>query len=131
MGFYMLLIQPIYRVKKNRLQGACCHSPEVLGIEMLYFERKLQEQTWYVYYSFKDSLKIQNWCNNDYYNQMDLITQRNQQASLEGPAIHVCEILSEIKDIKYNKVPWTETVIKLNFAKIMGEGGKNINIRRN
>ena len=33
---------------------------------------------------------------------MDLITQRNQQAS---PANHVCEILSEIKDIKYNKVP--------------------------
>ena len=36
---------------------------------------------------------------------MDLITQRNQQAFPEGPANHVCEILSEIKDIKYNKVP--------------------------
>ena len=35
---------------------------------------------------------------------MDLITQRNKQASPEGPANHVCEILSEIKDIKY-KVP--------------------------
>jgi hypothetical protein len=34
-----------------------------------------------------------------------LITQRNQQASPEGPANQVCEILSEIKDIKYNKVP--------------------------
>jgi hypothetical protein len=31
--------------------------------------------------------------------------QRNQQVSPEGPANHVCEILSEIKDIKYNKVP--------------------------
>jgi hypothetical protein len=30
---------------------------------------------------------------------MDLITQRNQQASPEGPAKHVCVILSEIKDI--------------------------------
>jgi hypothetical protein len=84
----------------------------MLGITMLSFERKLQEQSWYVYYSFKDSLKILNWCNN----QMDLITQRNQQASPEGPANHVCEILLEIKDIKYNKVPWTETVIKLNFC---------------
>jgi hypothetical protein len=37
--------------------------------------------------------------------ETDLITQRNQQASSEGPANHVCEILSEIKDIKYNKVP--------------------------
>ena len=36
---------------------------------------------------------------------MDLITQRNQQTSPEGPANHVCEILLEIKDIKYNKVP--------------------------
>ena len=36
---------------------------------------------------------------------MDLITQRNQQASAEGPANHVCEILSAIKDIEYNKVP--------------------------
>ena len=35
---------------------------------------------------------------------MNLITQRNQQASSEDPANHVCEILSEIKDIKYNKV---------------------------
>jgi hypothetical protein len=33
---------------------------------------------------------------------MDLITQRNQQASPEDPANHVCEILSEIKDIKYS-----------------------------
>jgi hypothetical protein len=36
---------------------------------------------------------------------MDLITQRNQQASPEGPENHVCEILSEIKDVKYIKVP--------------------------
>ena len=36
---------------------------------------------------------------------MDLITQRNKQASPEGSANHVYEILSEIKDIKYNKVP--------------------------
>ena len=62
---------------------------------------------------------------------MDLITQRNQQASPEDPANHVCEILSENKDIKYNKEPWTETVIKLNFCQIMGEGDKNINILRN
>ena len=61
---------------------------------------------------------------------MDSITQRNQQASPEGPANHVCEILSEIKDIKYNKVPWTETVIKLNCCQKMGGGGKNINILR-
>ena len=88
----------------------------MLGIKMLSFERKLQEQTWSVYYSFKDSLKILNWCNN----QMDLITQRNQQASPE--------ILSEIKDIKYNKVPWNETVIKLIFCKKNGGGGgKNTN----
>jgi hypothetical protein len=32
----------------------------------------------------------------------------------------VCEILSEIKDIKYSKVPWSETVIKLNFCQKMG-----------
>jgi hypothetical protein len=55
---------------------------------------------------------------------MDLITQRNQQASPESPANHVCEILSEIKDIKYNKVPWTETVIKLNFCQKMGGRGQ-------
>ena len=36
---------------------------------------------------------------------MALITQRNLQASPEGPANYVWEILSEIKDIKYNKVP--------------------------
>jgi hypothetical protein len=85
----------------------------MLGIKMLSFERKLQEQTWSVYYSFKDSLNILNWCNN----QMDLITQRNQQASPEGPANHMCvKFFSEIKDIKYNKVPWTETVNKLNFC---------------
>ena len=36
---------------------------------------------------------------------MDLITQRNQQASPEDPANHVCEIFSEIKHIKYSKVP--------------------------
>jgi hypothetical protein len=36
---------------------------------------------------------------------MDLITQRNQQTSPEGAANHVCEILLEITDIKYNKVP--------------------------
>jgi hypothetical protein len=94
----------------------------MLGIKMLSFERKLQEQTWSVYYSFKDSLKIINWCNND--NQMDLVTQRNQQASPEGPANHVCEIWSEIKDIKYNKVPWTETVIEINFCQKWGEGAK-------
>ena len=35
---------------------------------------------------------------------MDLITQRNQQASPDVPANHVCEILSEIKDVKYYKV---------------------------
>ena len=94
----------------------------MLGIKMLSFERKLQEQT------FKDSLKILNWCNN----QMDLITQRNQQASPEGSANHMCvKFFSEIKDIKYNKVPWTETVIKLNCCPKMGEGGKNINIPRN
>ena len=45
MHFYMLLLQSLYGVKKNRLQGACCHSPEMLGIKMLSFERKLQEQT--------------------------------------------------------------------------------------
>ena len=27
MRFYILLIQPLYRVKKNRFQGACYHSP--------------------------------------------------------------------------------------------------------
>jgi hypothetical protein len=32
------------------------------------------------------------------------MTQRNQQASPEGSANHLCEILSEIK------VPWIETV---------------------
>ena len=32
---------------------------------------------------------------------MHLITQRNQQESPD----YVCEILSEIKDIKYSKVP--------------------------
>ena len=36
---------------------------------------------------------------------MDLITERNQQASPEGLANHVCDILSEIKDIEYIKVP--------------------------
>jgi len=36
---------------------------------------------------------------------MDLITQRNQQASPEDPANHVCEILSEIKDIKHTRIP--------------------------
>ena len=36
---------------------------------------------------------------------MDLTTQRNQQSSPESSANHVCEILSEMKDIKYNKVP--------------------------
>jgi hypothetical protein len=67
----------------------------MLGIKMLSFERKVQEQTWSVYYSFNDSLKILYWCNN----QMDLITQRNKQASPGGPANYVYEILSEIKDI--------------------------------
>ena len=42
--------------------------------------------------------------------------------SPEGPENHMCEILSEIKDIKYSKVPWTETVIKLNFCPKMGGG---------
>jgi len=56
---------------------------------------------------------------------MDLITQRSQQTSPEGPASHVCEILSEIKDIKYSKVPWTETVIKLIFAKQWERGQKH------
>ena len=32
-----------YRLIRLR---ACCHSPEMLGIKMLYFERKLQERTW-------------------------------------------------------------------------------------
>ena len=45
MRFYMLLIQTLYGVKKNRLQGAYCHLPEMLGIKILSFERKLQEQT--------------------------------------------------------------------------------------
>jgi hypothetical protein len=39
----------------------------------------------------------------------------------------MCEILSEIKDIKYIKVPWTETVIKLIFCQKMG-GGANTSI---
>ena len=30
----------------------------------------------------------------------------------------------EIKDIKYNKVPWTETVIKLNICQKWGKGAK-------
>jgi hypothetical protein len=45
MRFYMLLIQTLYGVKKNRLQEAYCQSPEMLGIKILSFERKLQEQT--------------------------------------------------------------------------------------
>ena len=65
---------------------ACCHSPDMLDIKIVSFEGKLQKQIWYVYYSFKDSLKIINWCNN----QTDLITQRNQHASPEGPANHMC-----------------------------------------
>ena len=124
MRFYMLLIQPLYNMEWTKIGSiepvACCHSSEMLGIKMLSFERKLQEQTWSMYYSFKDSLKIQNWCNN----QMNIITQRNQQASPEGPANHVYGILSEIKDI----MNWTETVIKLNFCQKMEGGGKNINI---
>ena len=55
---------------------------------------------------------------------MDLITQRSQQASPEGPANHMYEILSEIKYKKYNKIPWTETVIKLNFCEKWGGGAK-------
>ena len=58
-----------------------CHSPEMLDIK-----GNCKKQIWYVYYSFKDSLKIINWCNN----QMELITQRNQQAFPEGPANHMC-----------------------------------------
>ena len=60
------------------------------------------------------------------HNQMGLITQRNQQASPEGPSnhIYVSEIFLETKDIKYNKVPWTETVIKFNFRQKMGGGAK-------
>jgi hypothetical protein len=103
MRFYMLLTIALYS--------------EMFGIKMLSFERKLQEQTWSVHYSFTDSLKIQNWCKN----QIDLIIQRNQQTSPEGPASHVCEILSEIKDIKYIKVPWSETAIKLNSCQNLGE----------
>jgi hypothetical protein len=38
--------------------------------------------------------------------------KRNQQASPEGSANHLCEILSEIK------VPWIETVIKLNVLAV-------------
>ena len=48
MHFYMLLIQitiPLWSEKKIGSKGACCHSPEMLGIKMLSFERKLQEQT--------------------------------------------------------------------------------------
>jgi len=75
----------------------------MFGIKMLSFEWKLQEQTWSVYYSFKNSLKILNWCNNN-----QIITQRNQQASPEGPANHVCEILSEIKDMKYKLTKYHE-----------------------
>jgi hypothetical protein len=37
---------------------------------------------------------------------------------------YVSEILLEIKDIKYNKVPWTETVIKLNICQKWGKGAK-------
>ena len=38
---------------------------------------------------------------------MDLIiTQRNQQVSPEGPSNHnMCELLSEVKEIKHSKVP--------------------------
>ena len=36
---------------------------------------------------------------------MDLITQRNKQASPDGQANHVSEILIEVKNIKYSKVP--------------------------
>jgi hypothetical protein len=43
----------------------------------------------------------------------------------------VCENLSKIKNIKYSKVPWTETVIKLNVCQTIGGGGTNINILRN
>ena len=92
---------------------ACCHSPEMLGIKMLSFERKLQEQTWSVHYSLKDSLQILNACNN----QMDLIRQQKPTSVSWGSIkVYVCEILFEIKDIKNNKVPWTETVIKLNLC---------------
>jgi hypothetical protein len=46
---------------------------------------------------------------------MDLITQRNVTSISWGSIkSYVCEILLEIKDIKYNKVPWTETVIKID-----------------
>ena len=103
------------------LQGACCHSPEILGIKMLSFERKLQEQTWSVYYSFKDSLTVLNWCND----QMDVITQRNATSiSWWSIKSYVCEILLEIKDIKYSKVPWTESVIKINSCQKWEEGAK-------
>jgi hypothetical protein len=52
MRVYMLLIQPLSRLKiKNSLQGACCHPPVMLCIKMLSFESTLQEQTWSVYYS--------------------------------------------------------------------------------
>jgi hypothetical protein len=38
---------PLWSEKKigSREPVACCHSPEMLGIKMLSFERKLQEQT--------------------------------------------------------------------------------------
>ena len=36
----------------------------------------------------------------------------------------MCETLLEIKDIKYNKIPWTETVIKLNICQKGGKGAK-------
>jgi hypothetical protein len=56
---------------------------------------------------------------------MDLITQRNVTSISWGSIkSYVCEILLEIKDIKYNKVPWTETVIKIDSCQKWGEGIK-------
>ena len=56
---------------------------------------------------------------------MDLITQQKPTSVSWGSSkSYMCEILLENKDIKYNKVPWTETVIKLNFCQKWGEGAK-------
>jgi hypothetical protein len=52
---------------------------------------------------------------------MGLITQKPTSVSWESIKSYVCDILLEIKDIKYNKVPWTETVIKLNICQKWGE----------
>ena len=48
---------------------------------------------------------------------MELITQRNQQASFEGPAIHVSEILSQIKDINLMNRPLVESIYGMSSIK--------------